>query len=502
MKERIKVWTDDKRFIQDQILSLGLLPQVEESRYTENDFLIDFFRETGLWELLIGSRPLGLKKENGYPWEVLQQIGIFHELSQAGRLIKITPLISDGRLMATLGFNLTYLHDRKKEEKGVIHPDTLRNHYKRKGEQQSIRDFYQQVAFLRENKWLRGGIYAADGFKIVVHGKTFEGMGRVFNDDTKRWESGYKAVLLMNVEKDRERLCGIAVGPIQMDERKLLRKILKDLKKHVCLPSQMIDLLILDRGFWGTDFLGELKEEWGIDFLIMAKKNLEIVRYEIPAVAGDLQWHQRVIEEKDERKKITKRKVEVAKYEGIGFRIQREKGPMTAVIERNPKDKTNLTIFLTTRQVKDPLTPFKQYSRRWAIENEGIRELSQKHKVRELGGRTLDAITARLSLCLMTYNALKIFRMKWERRHGEMKRVMRQRRHQSYLQGDHQVVAYSGDRFATFAEVAFSGLCYEGGQRDVLRKVAPVLERAPPEIRQNFDLLQQEILKRSEASFL
>lgn len=353
----------------------------------------------------------------------MQQVGLLHELSHTGRLINVGPLIADGRLMGHLGFNMEYVQKREAHDKGVIHIDTLRNHYKRKEVEQSLRDFYSHVSWLRKNKWLRGGIYVADGMKILVNGKTFEGMGKVWNPDKNTWEYGYKAVFLMNVEHDRERIVGMALDSIETDERVLLKRILVDLKKYVCAPHEMIDLILLDRGYCGMDFLSEIHEKWKLDFLIMAKKNLEIIKYEIPMVMDHLKWHQRTIETKDRQKKIKKKKNKVAKYEGIGFKIQRKKGPMTAVIEKDQesKNKDEFTVFLSTQKIKDPLTPIKQYKMRWRIENEGIRELSQKHKIRELGGRTLNPIISRITLALMTYNALKIFKMKWEK---NMKRCL------------------------------------------------------------------------------
>jgi hypothetical protein len=94
MKTRVKVWTQDQKHL-EQVLLQAQPHASTETNYTANDFLLEFFKENGLWDSMVGSRPKKLKQDNGYPWKILQQIGILHELAQAGRLIKIFPLISD-----------------------------------------------------------------------------------------------------------------------------------------------------------------------------------------------------------------------------------------------------------------------------------------------------------------------------------------------------------------------------------------------------------------------
>jgi hypothetical protein len=496
MKGRIKVYRKDEPFIREALVSCGAY-NATETQYNENDFFVSYLREVGLWDAMIGSSPEGLHRGNGYPWEILQQVGMLHELSQAGRLVKIGPLVSDGKLMTELGFNMEYVEKRLGGDKGVIHTDTLRNHYKRKCVEQSLEDFYGQVSLMRASKWLRGGIYVADGFKIVVSGKTFEGMGKVWDDNTKTWQHGYKVVLLMNVEQGRERLVGFSMGAINVDERDLLRRILNDIKRYVCPPRKMIDLIIFDRGYWGMDFLSEIHKKWKLDFLIMAKKNLEIVKYEIPMVANTLKWQQRTIKEKDRHKREQRKKIKVAKYEGIGFKVQRKKGPMTAVIEKDPKGSDALTVFLTTQEVKEPVNIIKQYKRRWAIENEGIRELSQKHKIRELAGRTLNSITARIALAFMTYNALKIFKMKWQNRYDRMFDIMKRRRSDSWLKGKFQVVTYVQDRFAVFPVDDFGGLIFTRGKNSVKKELLSEMQRAPPEIKRSLDEIISRVFQES-----
>ncbi|MDI6894529.1 MAG: hypothetical protein QME70_07970 [Bacillota bacterium] len=84
-----------------------------------------------------------------------------------------------------------------------------------------------------------GKVYAADGFVIEVYGKTYERAGRVWDPDGGRWVRGYKVVILLNLEEGRERIVGVAMGPVGTDERVLLCEILDALSERVCSVREM-----------------------------------------------------------------------------------------------------------------------------------------------------------------------------------------------------------------------------------------------------------------------
>lgn len=58
----------------------------------------------------------------------------------------------------------------------------------------------------------------------------------------------------MNLTPKKEYVVGIAIGPIQADERNLV-SIPDDMIFHGISPRKMIDLLVLDQGYWGREFL-------------------------------------------------------------------------------------------------------------------------------------------------------------------------------------------------------------------------------------------------------
>lgn len=66
---------------------------------------------------------------------------------------------------------------------------------------------------------------------------------------------------------------------------------------------------------------------------------------------------------------------------------------------------------LPLNQLK-PLQVVEKYSERWAIENEGFREFSQRRRARVPIGRSYQAIYAQLTMLALCYNAMQDYAMK------------------------------------------------------------------------------------------
>ena len=448
--------------------------------YSANDLVLDLLREEGIWERLVSVRP-GVAS-NGKDFQKVLGILAIKELLHVGRLQHIGKILRDANLMAGLGFTLEEVEEKGEKDRGIIHRDTARNHLKKIAVDESVSDFYRFVGFMRGKRWIRGGLYAADGFEMEVFGKGYPGAGKVWVADEKRWKRGYKAVLLMNIAPGRERLVGFALGPIQADERVLLRQIFEDLKKHVAPPSDMIDTLVLDRGFFGWDFFEELKNTWKLHFVLIAKKNLLLTQ--------EMAWLSQSGQLKFQNRSLKGEEVQIAFAQDVMYGYESKekpyRGKLNCVAVRYPQPpkegkprEPREVIYLTDMSVrKNPLKIPKYYKARWTIENQGIRELSQVWKVRQMPGRTLNAITARLCLVLKLYNALKILEMKYPKDTETLKKEMMRRGERSWLSG-RGIILYVGALFAVVSERQFKGLL--GKRKDIewQKKIRDVL-RAPP----------------------
>lgn len=470
-----KVWILDENQVEGDVLA-GKGYEEAGTCFGENELVVDLLRETGLWEQLMTLKPK--VRPNGVPWQRLNGILILKELLHVGKLQHIGKVIRDGHLMHELGFNLAVAEEKREEDRGVIHRDTARNHLKRVGAQESVGHFYQFVRFMREKRWIRGGVYAADGFEIEVYGKSYPKGGEVWDEREKRWKRGYKVVLLMNIQEERERVVGFTIGPIQTDERKLLREILEQLEEKVGKVHEMIDTLVLDRGYFGWDFFEELKGRWKVHFILMAKQNL-LLTEEVAHLSGSGQV-------KMERRYLDGEEVEVgAAHEvmhGYKNKEQPYQGKLNVAIlrkqEKNRKGKeaSKEYYYVTDQGIRNPLKIIELYRKRWTIENQGIRELSQTWKIREMAGRTWNAILARLVLVLELYNAIKIVEMKYPKDIEELKKQLKRRGERSLLSGD-AVVVYCGKYFATLSRRQYTRLVRRSTQFADARALQAILKK-------------------------
>ena len=191
MREAIKVWIRNEKEIEEAIIN-GEETQLVESDFGASELVIDFLKETGLWDILT-RMPIKMGKNNGYPGKIILGILILKELMAIGKLAGAGKVIKDGKLMADIGFNIEKIKKAEKEDKGVIDLDTLRNHLKKIPQTESDKAFYQHIKILRDKRWIRGHQYVADAVELEVpYGETFEEMGEVWKKKEKKYKNGYK----------------------------------------------------------------------------------------------------------------------------------------------------------------------------------------------------------------------------------------------------------------------------------------------------------------------
>jgi hypothetical protein len=456
----IKVWTDNAAAVEASILA-GEEHEPILTEYGANEFAVDFLRRGGLWEhLLVKPKEW---KDNGKDWKKLGGIAILKELLHVGHLAQADKVIKDAKLMRELGFTISEVETAKEQDKGIIHRDTLRNYFKAIPYQQSIREFYDFVNFMREKKWVRGRTYVADGLEIEVYGKTYEGIGKVWDDKEKRWKYGYKAVLLMNVEEDRERLLGLAIGPINSDERELLLQIFKDLEKYVGKIKDIMDVIILDRGYWGYDFMEEtIVKGYGIDYVVIAKKSFMFVKEDLRHMidSRQIKFQERQLYNRT-RKEWEPVKVAFVKDLMHGYKNKEQPylGLVNVVVMKYMEGKEEKEVFYVTNRKapKNPLKIVQLYGDRWTIENQGNRDLSHRWLIRIPAGRTLNAITARICLILKLYNAMKIMEMKHGKEWQENKEEIKAWGERSFIAG-HGLIVYAREHFTILSPKRYGKL--------------------------------------------
>jgi len=492
MKEAVKVWLRNEKEIEEAIIN-GEEVEIVESDFGANDFLIDFLKRWGLWDIITGML-VKMGKNNGYLGKVILGILIIKELMAIRKIAGAGKIIKDGKLMADIGFNIEKIKEAEKEEKGAIDLCTLRNHLKKIPQIESEKAFYEHLKILRNKRWIRGQEYVADGVDLEVHyGKTFEGMGRVWDDEEKRYKYGYKLELLMNVTTTgRLRFIGASLAPINSDERALLINIFEEIEKHLGKGKvrEIIKSLTLDRGYWGGHFLWKLKHRWGINFVTLVRDdNLDFVKHVEYYLRGvEPKFRERWIIVKNNGKK-EKKKIKICGINGLSLRRyskegkEKDLGKVNAVVIYDKKDgRMRRRIYVTTLDAeKDPLRIYKLYKDRWTIENQGIRYLSQRWSLRDLAGRSLNSIQARIFTILILYNAVKILQMKYEDKMDKLQDEMRKRGELSYLSGSALIVYGRSKYYGIFSGVEYANLVAKRTAKvtakATIKKIAKELEK-------------------------
>ena len=255
---------------------------------------------------------------------------------------------------------------------------------------------------------------------------------------------------------ERERVVGFALAPLETSERGMLKEILRGLDGRFGRPGEWMDILVMDRGYWGAEFLLGLKKDFGMDFVTRARsEDLDVVRYIEEYLPPADTWKKH----KETRSRLGEITVECAGMEKIPLYKKSGKevlGYVNAVIadekdgEGKPLvdekgEKRPRFYYITSLGTSDkPYDIRRHYISRWMIENQGFRELTQNWKIDNVAGRRFNAIYARIGFVLMLYNAERIMRMKYPGFWADEKEKLR-KEGGGELIGGLSVIAYCKD---------------------------------------------------------
>lgn len=138
--------------------------------------------------------------------------------------------------------------------------------------------------------------------------------------------------------------------------------------------------------------------------------------------------------------------------------------------------------YVTNKKIKkNPLKIVQLYGSRWTIENQGIRDLSQRWLIRIPAGRTLNAVIARICLILKLYNAMKIMEMKHGKEWQENKEAIEAMGERSFI-GGQAIIVYTDKCFGTFSTRRYRELVAASTRRidreEFLKKLKGYLPRS------------------------
>jgi len=406
------LWREDKQAVAKK-LEQGRDLDGHNSAFGDNDLIIGFLMVEGFWSVLVETEADGLKKDNGYPPRTLNGLWSLCELAGVERIAQSGKVIGDEALLRMVGFQVEQIERARAKGRLRVDPETLSNHLGRISETSVAKSWWEHVRLLRSKKWYRGGVYAVDGTDITIpYGEKENYEGAEHRGDAV----GYKLVVVLNIEEGRERVVGWALGGLARSEKALLKDILKGLREQFGRLGDWMNVLVMDRAYWGAEFLGELKKREGIDYVVRAQHEKIAVAQNMEGLSRlpDTQWH----EVEEEHSRLGKMKVKMAGFDQLPLCDEDgvEHGPCRGVIadeydlkgNRLPdRDRfyyvTSLPVELKSERSVQSVRTY--YRRRWSIENQGFWVLTKRWNLDTLVARNITAIRARLNFVLQLYNA-------------------------------------------------------------------------------------------------
>jgi hypothetical protein len=435
----IRIWEKDRARVEHDIVA-GLPFDAFVSERGRFDAMFDFMLRNGLWQAATAMRPSKLKRDNGIPYRLLNGVECLREMAGIDTPANCGPLLKDAYLLERIGFTAEKVASRLAKDRTVIDPESLSNHLARFTETDLEAGFLQHLEVIRSKRWLRGGVYAVDGHDILIpYGKGYEGARRI-----SEGAYGYKLLMLLSIQDGCELIVGYILGGLEESEITMLRRLLARLDKTMGPLRQWLKILLMDRGYWGTDLFCELKQDYGIDFVSRVRdEKLDLngnIRRQLEE--ADRSWasfeEERQFSGRQERQQVrvtalrpitlisdeTPAHRQIAVNVVVGIQSHADGTP---IVDKNGKDisRTDYVTSLAPGRHGGKVRGF--YRNRWGIENQGFRWLSQTWDIDRPAGHSYGAVLARLVFVFMIYNARHLFEKASQHRpdYAEQLRQMR-----------------------------------------------------------------------------
>lgn len=475
-----RLWLRDDRSVAEAVLA-GQETEPVLTAYGDNDLVLSFLIRSGFWAIMTGMAADGLRKHNGYDPAVLSGVEIIRELAGIERIQQCGKVIHDVRLMRQAGFNCEHIAAKARRQCGAIDCDTLANHLARFSTDSAQRSFLEQVRLLRQRRWIRGTVYAADAHEITIpYGRRHEHLGQV-ND-----KYGFKLVLLINISEEQERIVGFRLAPLQASERTMLAELLAELDREIAPLRQWLKILLLDRGYWGAEYLLGLKAEYGIDLVTRLQhdglQSAEWIETGLEAAT----WE----EVEEERSRLGRIKVQVAGVEQVPLYSEGEQsaGHVNAVVadeydlagqrfkDENGSERSRFYYVTTLPLRSRPYGIRALYLKRWVIENQDFRNLTQRWHLDVLVSRSFKANHARLAFVFMLYNAERVLRWKYRAHWAAEKKRLADRGERGWIGGLSIAVYTLAGQLGLYSVPQYRELVQRAERRKVARELRAGIE--------------------------
>lgn len=375
------------------------------------DEFIQFISSFGIFSMLA---QLGLTtRRSGISSFLLVMLALVKPVFNIRFDANIKYLFQDSHVLRLLGFNFEQIqngYSKRTTAKGSkpIHPNTVRNFLCSLGYKETTGLLVKVIRKLFRLGLIRGHEFCTDTKVIFKDSPSYEYAKKVYDYKGKhKNRRGYKVSIIQHVKSK------IVVAVIITSANVADKNLLLTTVRHAVtvLGPGVIKTLIFDKGYWDGKTLYKLKKQYGIDFIIPAKKNFKVTK--------------RIIKQAQEEgyKKINP-DLEIKQFEKITD-APNYKGNLQAIVIKDRKFKKKRKsnqpeyAYFTSLPWKNALPLYEAYRRRWIIENNAIKELCQYWIFEEFHCTNFNAIRAHIMFSVVMFNLHILFKSKYGKRFSE-----------------------------------------------------------------------------------
>lgn len=410
MKKPFKVIVLNQNLVRDK-LRQKKFDDVCLSSWGHLDEFIQFITSFGLFSMLA---QVGLTTgHSGIPFYLMAMLAFVKPLFGIRFDDNIKYLFQDCHVLRLLGFNLKqieYGYSKRTRKNGSkpIHPKTLSNFLSSLGYKETTGLMVKVVRKLFEIGLIRGHNFCTDTKVIFKDSPSYEFAKKVYDYKGKhKNRRGYKISIIQHI-KSKIVVAVIITSANVADNRLLLTTV-----HHAVtiLGPGVIKTLVFDKGYWDGRALFKLKIQYGIDFIVPAKANLNVTR-RLKKQAQE-EGFEKI--NSDLEIKYFKQITDAPNY----------KGKLRAIFVKDKKfkkkRKTNQPVYgyLTSLSWDSALAVYQGYKQRWVIENNAIKELCQYWNLEDFYCAKFNTIRAHIMFSVVMFNLHILFKSKYGRRFRE-----------------------------------------------------------------------------------
>jgi hypothetical protein len=242
------------------------------------DEFIQFITSFGLFTMLA---QLGLTTgHSAIPFYLLAMLAFVKPLFGIRFDDNVKYLFQDHHVLRLLGFNIEQIehgYSKRTRENGSkpIHSKTLTNFLSSLGYKETTGLMVKVVRKLFQLGLIRGHHFCTDTKVIFKDSSSYEFAKKVYDYKGKhKNRRGFKVSIIQHV-KSKIIVAVIITSANVADNRLLLTTVRQAV---TILGPGVIKTLIFDKGYWDGKSLTKLKKQYGIDFIVPAKANLNVTK--------------------------------------------------------------------------------------------------------------------------------------------------------------------------------------------------------------------------------